>query len=155
VIDEGGRADLDSAAAQHVFAAMPSATSDSRRRLRAEQSLPRFEPCLRDARTDPACRAGSPAARKLLIAAEALRALGHAISCAVTRQKPEETPMNYTVNNVARSTDGWGFSIVDSRSSTPLVRIEFEHQEKAREAHWVIGQAIAIAVKITPQASAE
>ena len=35
--------------------------------------------------------------------------------------------MNYTVNNVARSTDGWGFSIVDSRSSTPLVRIEFEH----------------------------
>ena len=39
--------------------------------------------------------------------------------------------MNYTVNNVARSTDGWGFSIVDSRSSTPLVRIEFEHQEKA------------------------
>ena len=31
VIDEGGRADLDSAAAQHVFAAMPSATSDPRR----------------------------------------------------------------------------------------------------------------------------
>ena len=46
MIDEGGRADLDSAAAQHVFAAMPSATSDPRRRLRAEQSLPRFEPCL-------------------------------------------------------------------------------------------------------------
>jgi hypothetical protein len=59
--------------------------------------------------------------------------------------------MNYTVNDVARNTDGWGFSIIDSHR-TPLVHIAFEHQEKAREAHRVIGQAIAIAVKITPQA---
>ena len=31
MIDEGGRADLNFAAAQHVFAAMPSATSDPQR----------------------------------------------------------------------------------------------------------------------------
>jgi len=53
VIDEGGRADLDSAAAQHVFAAMPSATSDPRRRLRPEQSVPRFDPCLPRPASEP------------------------------------------------------------------------------------------------------
>ena len=53
MIDEGGRADLDSAAAQHIFAAMPSATSDLRRRLRAEQSVPRFDPCLPRPASEP------------------------------------------------------------------------------------------------------
>jgi len=33
----------------------------------------------------------------------------------------------------------------------PLVHFEFEHEDKAKEAHRVIGQAIAIAIKITPQ----
>ena len=58
--------------------------------------------------------------------------------------------MNYNVNDVGRSTDGFGFSIVDS-SSRPLVHFEFEHEDKAKEAHRAIGQAIAIAIKITPQ----
>lgn len=58
--------------------------------------------------------------------------------------------MNYQTNAVATSTGGYGFSISDSRG-TPLVHFEFEHEDKAREAHRVIGQAIAIATKITPQ----
>ena len=58
--------------------------------------------------------------------------------------------MNYQVNRVAESTNGYGFSITDSRS-VPLVHFEFEHEDKAKEAHRVIGQAIAIAIQITPQ----
>ena len=74
MIDEDGRADLYLAAAQHVFAAMPPATSDPRRRLRAEQSLPRFEPCL-VRRAHRSCLSGGVASGTfLLIAAEALRA---------------------------------------------------------------------------------
>ncbi len=57
--------------------------------------------------------------------------------------------MNYVVNAVAPSTDGYGFSIADSRGA-PLVHFEFAHENKAREAHRVIGQTIAIATKITP-----
>jgi hypothetical protein len=57
--------------------------------------------------------------------------------------------MNYKVTDVARSTDGFGFSIADSRSK-PLVHFEFEHEDKAKEARRVIGEAIAIAIKITP-----
>ena len=58
--------------------------------------------------------------------------------------------MNYQVNDVARSTDGFGFSITDTRGR-PLVLFEFEYEDKAKEAHRVIGQAIAIAIKITPR----
>jgi len=58
--------------------------------------------------------------------------------------------MNYQVNDVARSTGGFGFSITDTRGR-PLVHFEFEHEDKAKEAHRVIGQTIAIATKITPQ----
>jgi hypothetical protein len=58
--------------------------------------------------------------------------------------------MNYTVNTVAKSTNGFGFSIIDSHSR-PLVHFEYEREDKAKEAHRVIEQAIAIAVKITPQ----
>ena len=58
--------------------------------------------------------------------------------------------MNYTVNEVKRSTGGYGFSITDSRGK-PLVHFESEHEDKAQEAHQVIGQAVAIATKITPQ----
>jgi hypothetical protein len=57
--------------------------------------------------------------------------------------------MNYQVNDVAPSTGGYGFSITDTRSK-PLVHFEFEHEDKAKEAHRVIGQTIAIATKITP-----
>lgn len=57
--------------------------------------------------------------------------------------------MNYKVNNVAESTNGYGFSIADSRNA-PLVHFEFEHEDKAKEAQRVIGQAIAIAIQITP-----
>jgi hypothetical protein len=57
--------------------------------------------------------------------------------------------MNYRVNAVEASTGGYGFNIVDSRG-TPLVHFEFEHQDKAKEAHRVIGEAVAIATKITP-----
>jgi hypothetical protein len=59
--------------------------------------------------------------------------------------------MNYQVNDVAPSTGGYGFSITDSRGR-PLVHFEFEHEDKAKEAHRMIGQTIAIATKITPQA---
>jgi len=59
--------------------------------------------------------------------------------------------MNYQVNKVAPSTDGYGFSITDSRG-TPLVHFEFAHEDKAKEAHRIIGQTIAIATKITPMA---
>ena len=57
--------------------------------------------------------------------------------------------MNYQVNAVAPSTGGFGFSITDTRSK-PLVHFEFEREDKAKEAHRVIGQTIAIATKITP-----
>lgn len=58
--------------------------------------------------------------------------------------------MNYKVNTVEQSnTGGFGFSITDSRSA-PLVHFEFEKREMAIEAQRVIGQAIAIATKITP-----
>lgn len=57
--------------------------------------------------------------------------------------------MNYQVNDVARSTGGYGFSITDSRGK-PLVHFEFEREDKAKEAHRIIGQTIAIATKITP-----
>lgn len=60
--------------------------------------------------------------------------------------------MNYQVNAVAASTDGYGFSITDSRGK-PLVHFEFEHMDKAKEAHRIIGQTIAIATKITPHAA--
>jgi hypothetical protein len=58
--------------------------------------------------------------------------------------------MNYKVNDVASSTGGYGFSITDTRNKL-LVHFEFEHEDKAKEAHRVIGQTIAIATKITPQ----
>jgi hypothetical protein len=61
-----------------------------------------------------------------------------------------EATMNYQVNKVDRSMDGFGFSITDS-SNRPLVHFEFEREDKAKEAHRVIGQAIAIAIKIRPQ----
>jgi hypothetical protein len=57
--------------------------------------------------------------------------------------------MNYRVNDVASSAGGFGFSIIDTRN-IPLVHFEFEHEDKAKEAHRVIGQAIVIATKITP-----
>jgi hypothetical protein len=57
--------------------------------------------------------------------------------------------MNYQVNDVARSTGGYGFSITDTRGK-PLVHFEFEHEDKAKEAHRSIGQTISIATKITP-----
>jgi hypothetical protein len=57
--------------------------------------------------------------------------------------------MNYQVNDVAASTAGYGFSITDSRGA-PLVRFEFEYEYKAQEARRLIGDAIAIATKITP-----
>lgn len=57
--------------------------------------------------------------------------------------------MNYQVTSVARSTGGYGFSITDTRS-IPLVHFEFEHEDKAKEAHRTISQTIAIATKITP-----
>ena len=58
--------------------------------------------------------------------------------------------MNYQVNEVAPSIGGYGFSIIDSRGR-PLVHVEFQHEDKAKEAHRVIGQTVAIAIKITPQ----
>jgi hypothetical protein len=57
--------------------------------------------------------------------------------------------MNYQVNDVASSTNGYGFSITDSRGR-PLVTFEFEREDKAEEARRTIGQTIAIATKITP-----
>jgi hypothetical protein len=57
--------------------------------------------------------------------------------------------MNYKVNDVAACTGGYGFSITDSRG-IPVVHFEFEYPDKAKEAHRVIGQTIAIATKITP-----
>ena len=57
--------------------------------------------------------------------------------------------MNNRVNDVAPSTGGYGFSIVDSRSA-PLVHFEFELEDKAKEAQRIIGQTIGIATKITP-----
>jgi hypothetical protein len=51
--------------------------------------------------------------------------------------------MNYKVNKVARSTDGFGFNITDS-GGAPLVHFEFEHEDKADEAQRVIGQTISI-----------
>jgi hypothetical protein len=59
--------------------------------------------------------------------------------------------VNYQVNAVARSTEGWGFRITDTRGR-PLVHFAFEHEDKAKEAHRVVGQTIAIAVKIIPYA---
>ena len=58
--------------------------------------------------------------------------------------------MNYQVNEIAESTVGYGFSITDSRGA-PLVHFEYQHRDKAREAQRIIGQAIAIATKITPR----
>lgn len=59
--------------------------------------------------------------------------------------------MKYKLNDVAANQDGGhGFSITDSRGK-PLVYFEFEHEDKAKEAHRVIGQTIAIATKITPR----
>jgi hypothetical protein len=61
--------------------------------------------------------------------------------------------MNYNVNKVDRNTKGnYGFSIVETHSimSKPLIYFEYEHEDKALEAHRVIGQAIAIAIKIKP-----
>ena len=126
-----------------------------RRVFAARTARPLAKPCASSFNTSTAAPLDctSPSTSSLLPKPESRLATPLVVICAVTRPKPEEPPINYTVNNVGRSTDGWGFSIVDSRSSTPLVRIEFEHQEKAREAHRVIGQAIAIAVKITPQAA--
>jgi hypothetical protein len=60
--------------------------------------------------------------------------------------------MNYQVNAVASSTGGYGFSITDSRIIA-LVHFEFEREDKAIEAHRIIGQTIAIATKITPFAT--
>ena len=57
--------------------------------------------------------------------------------------------MNYEVNDVAPSTGGYGFSIVDSTRG-PLVHFEYQHRDKANEARRVIREAIAIATKITP-----
>jgi hypothetical protein len=57
--------------------------------------------------------------------------------------------MNYQVNDVAQSTGGYGFSITDTRGK-PLVHFEFENEDKAMEAHRIVGQTIAIATKITP-----
>jgi hypothetical protein len=57
--------------------------------------------------------------------------------------------MNYQVTGVAMSNDGWGFSITDS-GRKPLVHFEYEHQDKAKEAHRAISQTIGFAVKITP-----
>ena len=57
--------------------------------------------------------------------------------------------MNYQVNDVASSTNGYGFSITDSRGR-PLVTFEFEREDKAKEARRTIGQTIAIATKIMP-----
>jgi hypothetical protein len=55
--------------------------------------------------------------------------------------------MNYQVNDVASSTGGYGFSITDTRGK-PLVHFEFEHEDKAKEAHRIIGQTISIATKM-------
>jgi hypothetical protein len=57
--------------------------------------------------------------------------------------------MNYQVNDVARSTSGYGFSITDTRGR-PLVHFEFENEDKAKEARRIIGQSVAIATMITP-----
>jgi hypothetical protein len=57
--------------------------------------------------------------------------------------------MNYQVDAVASSANGYGFVIRDSRD-TPLVHFEFEHRDKAQEAHRIISQTIANATKITP-----
>jgi hypothetical protein len=58
--------------------------------------------------------------------------------------------MNYKVNAVARSTEGYGFGIIDTHG-VPLVHFAFEQEDKAKEAHQIIGQTIAIAMKITSQ----
>ena len=58
--------------------------------------------------------------------------------------------MNYNVNKVDRNTYGnYGFSIAKG-NGRPLVYFEYEHEDKAIEAHRVIGLAIAIAIKIKP-----
>jgi hypothetical protein len=60
--------------------------------------------------------------------------------------------MNYKVNDVAPNQDGgYGFTILDSAGKL-LVYFEFEHEDKAKEAHRIIGQTIAIATKIIPRA---
>jgi hypothetical protein len=58
--------------------------------------------------------------------------------------------MNYKVNAVARGTEGHGFSIIDTRG-VPLVHFALDQEDKAKEAHRIIGQTIAIAIKITSQ----
>jgi len=57
--------------------------------------------------------------------------------------------MNYGVSSVEQSIGGHGFNIVDSHQR-PVVHFEFQAQDKAAEAHRVIGEAIAEAAKITP-----
>jgi hypothetical protein len=42
------------------------------------------------------------------------------------------------------------FSIIDTHG-VPLVHFAFEQEDKAKEAHRIIGQTIAIAIKITSQ----
>ena len=58
--------------------------------------------------------------------------------------------MNYKLNDVAESTDGYGFTILDSRGKL-LVYFEFENEDRAREAHRIIDQTVAIATKIVPR----
>jgi hypothetical protein len=57
--------------------------------------------------------------------------------------------MNYQINAVAPTTDGFGFSILDSGGRL-LVTISFQHEDKAKEAHRRIGEIISIATNITP-----
>ena len=58
--------------------------------------------------------------------------------------------INYQVNEVAPSIGAYGFSVTDSRGR-PLVHFEFEHEDKAKQAHRVIGRTVAFATTITPQ----
>ena len=59
--------------------------------------------------------------------------------------------MNYQLNDVAENQDGrFGFTILDSGGKL-LVYFEFEYEDKAKEAHRIIGQTIAIATKIIPR----
>jgi hypothetical protein len=51
--------------------------------------------------------------------------------------------MNYKVNAVARSTEGYGSSIIDTRG-VPWVHFAFEQEDKAKEAYRIIGQTIAL-----------